>query len=350
MTYSLFRIGAGKVWHYRFQVAGVRIQRSTRLKVKGRAEKIAAKAYDDAIVRANGGQPVPTLRELIAAWLEVHRPIRSAAHIRSVQTFAKLHLYDLGDRPINTITTADIEAARNKHLETHKPASVNHWLRLMKLVTMWAVNRKTIPAMPWKVSMQQVQKSPRAVLPVDAAFAWFEAIDKVTRSAPGVATAVRLMFGLGLRESESASARWEWMDWERATYTPGITKGREAEPVPVPDWLVAYLTPLRQEQGLIASRRNGKQLPAGFSRGRIKAANKACSITGVTPHRLRGTFATLLSEDKVPVQTIQKVLRHKHPMTTMAYLEANLDTAARAQNRIGERIGFGRRKSGEPDA
>jgi len=348
MTYSLFRVGAGKVWHYRFQVAGVRIQRSTRLKAKGRAEKVAEKAYADAVVRANGGQSVPALRELIASWLEVHRLIRSAAHISSVETFARLHLYGLDDKPIAAITTADIELARNKHLETHKPASANHWLRLMKLITMWAVNRKIIPAMPWKVQMLKVQKRPRATLPVDAAFAWFEAIDKVTRSAPGVAIAVRLMFGLGLRESESASARWEWMDWERATYTPGITKGREAEPVPVPDWLAEYLAPLRRDQGLIATRANGAQLPAGFSRSRIKAANSACSITGVTPHRLRGTFATLLSENRVPVQTIQKVLRHKHPMTTMAYLEANLDIAAQAQNRIGDRIGFGRRKSGEP--
>lgn len=346
MTYSLFRIGA--VWHYRFQVAGVRVQRSTRLKAKGRADQVAAKAYDAAVVRANGGQPVPTLRELIVAWLEIHRPIRSASHIRSVETFARLHLYDLGDRSIGAITTSEIERARNKHLETRTPATANHWLRLMKLIGMWAVKRAILPALPWKVPMLKVQKRPRAILPLDAALTWFDAIDKVTKSAPGVATAVRLMFGLGLRESESASARWEWIDWQRATYTPGITKGREAEPVPVPDWLADYLAPQRREQGLIATRANGAQLPAGFSRGAMKAANSACSIKGITPHRLRGTFATLLSENRVPIQTIQKVLRHKHPMTTMAYLEPNLYTAAQAQNRIGERIGFGRRKSGEP--
>ena len=84
MTARLFRIGTSRTWHYRFQVAGVRVQRSTREMIKKRAEPIAAKAYQDAVVRANGGQPVPTLRELAAAWLEVHRPVASSAHIRSV--------------------------------------------------------------------------------------------------------------------------------------------------------------------------------------------------------------------------------------------------------------------------
>lgn len=347
MSVRVFRVGAGRVWHYRFQVAGARVQRSTRETSRKRAEKVAQKAFQDAVLRANGGQPVPTLRELIAGWLAIHRPVASGHHIRSVETFARLHLYNLGDKPIGAISTTDVELARNAHLESHKPSTANHWLRILKLLVMWAVKREIIPALPWKVQMLKVQKRPRAILPIGAARAWFDAIDEATARRPSVATAVRLMFGLGLRESESASARWEWIDWQRATYTPGITKGREAEPVPMPTWLLEHLAPLRRDEGLIAPRADGAQLPAGFSRSAMSAANGACSIKGITPHRLRGTFATLLSEDGTPIQTIQKVLRHKHPMTTMGYLEKNLETAALAQNRIGQKIGFGRRESGE---
>lgn len=347
MSVRLFRVGAGRAWHYRFQVAGVRVQRSTRETTKIRAKPIADKAYQDAVVRANGGQPVPTLSQMIAAWLEVHRPIRSEAHLDSIEGFAKLHLYDLGDKPIGSITTSDIELARNKHLTTHKPASANHWLRLMKLIAMWAVKRKVIPALPWKVQMLKVQKKPRAILPLADARAWFAAVDQASARQPAVGTAVRLMFGLGLRESEAASARWEWIDWERATYTPGITKGREAKPVPMADWLIAHLAPLRRESGLIAPRLDARQLPAGFSRNAMARANAACEVVGITPHRLRGTFATMLSEAGVPLQTIQEVMRHKHPMTTIGYLETNLDTAAKAVNEIGRKIGNVRRESGE---
>lgn len=349
MTVRLFRVGGGRAWHYRFQVAGLRIQRSTREKTKGRAEKVAQRAYDDAVVRANGGHPVPTLCELIASWIEVHRPIRSARHIGSVETFAKLHLYTLGEKPVNAITTSDIELARNAHLETHAPSSANHWLRLMKLIAMWAVKREIIPALPWKVQMLKVQRKPRSMLPIDVANTWFAAVDNAARTR-AVGTAVRLMFGLGLRESESSTARWEWIDWERATYTPGITKGREAKPVPMADWLIEHLAPLRRESGLIAARRDGRPLPAGFSRGAIHRANAACELVGITPHRLRGTFATMLSEAGVPLQTIQEVMRHKHPMTTIGYLEPNLDTAARAVNEIGRKLGNVRRESGETAA
>lgn len=344
MSYTVFK--EGKVWHYRFQVAGQRIQRSTRLTNKDRADDLAKRTYDAAVVRANGGEPVPTLAELAVAWLEVHRLTVSSAHSRSVDIFRRLHMYDLGEKPIGDITTEDVELARNEHLGDHKPASANHWLRIVKLLSMWAVDRKIIKVRPWKVAMMKVQKRPRSILPLDVTKIWFDAIDKATVRSPGAATAVRMMFGLGLRAGESTSARWEWIDWQRSTYTPGETKGREAEPVPMPSWLVDYLTPHRRDAGLIAPRKDGTPHPPGFARTAMRMANAVCMINGITPHRLRGTFATLLSEAGVPIQTIQKVMRHKSHLTTMGYLEKNLDTAASAQNNIGQKIGFARRESG----
>lgn len=344
MSYKLFK--EGKVWHYRFQVAGNRVQCSTRLKSWDRADELAKRAYDAAVVRANGGEPVPTLGELVIAWLDVHRLTASGAHYRSVDTFRRLHMYDLGKKPIGDITTDDIERARNEHLADHAPASANHWLRIIRLLSMWAVDRKILKTKPWKVAMLKVQKRPRSILPIDITKIWFAAIDQATVRSPGAGTAIRLMFGLGLREGESASARWEWIDWQRGTYTPGKTKGKEAEPVPMPSWLVDHLAPLRRDEGLIACRKDGSAFPAGFARTAMRIANATCSTRGITPHRLRGTFATLLSEAGVPIQTIQRVMRHKNHLTTMGYLEKNLETAALAQNEIGRKIGFERRESG----
>jgi integrase len=339
MGATLFKVG--KTWHYRFQVDGQRVQRSTRQTIKGRAEDIARQAYDAAVARANGGEPVPTLRQLASMWLNIHRPVASAHHTRSVETFARLHLYDLGERRIDDILTQHVELARIEHLKERKPATANHWLRILKLLTMWAVKRGILARCPWKVAMIKVQKRPRAVLPVDVAKRWLEEVDRAARATPGVGTAVRLMFGLGLREGESASARWEWIDWQRATYTPGITKGREAEPVPLPAWLREHLEPQRRVEGLIVCKADGQPFGPGFARNAMRQANAACKVNGITPHRLRGTFATLLSEAGVPIQTIQKVMRHKSYTTTMGYLEKNFDTAASAQNRIGEKVGFG---------
>ncbi len=158
------------------------------------------------------------------------------------------------------------------------------------------------------------------------------------------------MLFLGLRASEATSARWEWVDWERSTYTPGVTKGREAVPLSMPAWLVEYLTPLRKTEGLIAAKPDGTGFPSGFAREAMIAANVACSTEGITPHRLRGTIATLMSESGVPIQTIQAFLRHKSHLTTMSYLERNNDTVIRAQNDIASKIWEGWRESGAPPA
>lgn len=346
MSANVFKVEG--VWHYRFQVAGKRVQRSTRLKGRRAAEEVAQRAFDEAVVRANGGEPVPTLDELAHAWIVVHRPVASTAHIARVETFRRLHMYRLSEKRIDAITTADVEIARNEHLVDRRPATANHWLRILKLLTLWAVKRGIMVRSPWRVSALKVQKRPRAILRVDVASLWFDAVDGATSHSPSIGTAVRLMFGLGLREGECASARWEWVDWERSTYTPGITKGREAEPVPMPDWLREHLQPLRQVEGLMVAKSDGQSFAPGFARAAMRLANAACEVKGITPHRLRGTFATLLSEAGVPIQTIQRVMRHKSHSTTMNYLEKNLGQAARAQNEIGSIVGFRRRESGEP--
>jgi integrase/recombinase XerC len=174
----------------------------------------------------------------------------------------------------------------------------------VKLLTMWAVKRCMLAAMPWHLSMLKVQKRPRSILPLAAARTWFAAVDETTKHTSGIGAAVRLMFGLGLREGEAISARWEWIDWARKTYTPAITKGREAEPVPMASWLREHLEARWQPAGLIVAKPDGKSFASGFARQAIRRANDTCAIKGITPHRLRGTFATLMSGAGVLIQTV----------------------------------------------
>ncbi|MDQ1817325.1 tyrosine-type recombinase/integrase [Massilia sp. CCM 9210] len=342
MSSTLFKVG--KYYHYRFRLAGgARRQRTTHEVNHKRAHAIMSKAYADAVLLASGMQLVPTLEELIEQWEQLRAPIASKSHRRGIDVFKRRHLHGLGQLLISDLGTEIIEKARNAHLATRKPATANHWLRKLKLLVNWAVKRKIISKLPWDVPMLPVQKIPRATLPTNTTDDWLAEIDKATTRSPSVAIAVRLMYGLGLRESEAASACWEWIDWERRTFTPGITKGKEAVPVPMPRWLVAYLAPQRRPQGLIAPGKQGRALPDGFARYAMRRANAATSLTGITPHRLRGTCATLMSEEGTPIQTIQAIMRHKDPKTTMGYLEVNMDVASRAQDRIEDKIYSGRK-------
>jgi integrase len=339
MNYQLFKVAA--TWHYRFQIERKRTQRSTRETDRLRAEKVAERAYRQAALWSRGGKEIPTLRELVAQWIEIHAATASPSHVKVVETFGRLHLHELDDILIDELKTDLVERARVKHLETHAPVSANQWLKVLRLLCNWAVRRGVLPAMPFHVRALKVQKRPRAILPVALAQDWLAAIDKREGHRLCVRLAVRLMLGFGLRESETISARWEWFDMERRLYTPGRTKGREADPLPVPEWLFEYLVPLRLSSGLMIARGDGRPYPAGFTRNAMLQANKAVGAPHITPHRLRGTFATLLSESGVPVQDIQRALRHKMITTTAAYLETNMDHVAHGQARIAEKIGFG---------
>lgn len=345
MNYQLFKVG--KVWHYRFQINLARTQRSTRETIKHRAEAVAERAFRQARMWARGDEPIPTLCKLVDQWLAIHTPTVSRRHIEIVEAFGRLHLYDLGDVMIDELTTERVEAARLEHVKTHAPATTNLWLKLLRLVCNWAVRRKVIPAVPFTVKLLKVQKRPRAILSTMLAQKWLGEIDRIAGDRHGVAVAVRLMLALGLRESEALTARWEWLDWDRRLYTPGITKGREADPIPVPEWLADYLLPIRKPNGLIVVKRGGNGFASGCTRSAMLRANQACGTGHITAHRLRGTFATLLSEAGVPVQTIQKVMRHKSPLTTMAYLEVNLSRVVGAQASIAKRVGLG--SSDEPE-
>jgi integrase/recombinase XerC len=238
------------------------------------------------------------------------------------------------------LTTDMVEEARNEYLKDHAPASANQWLKVLRLLCSWAVRREVIPAVRFRVRALTVQKKPRAILSTSLAQQWLAAVDDHEGDRPAVRIATRLMLGCGLREIETITARWEWLDWERRVYVPGETKGREADPIPVPEWLIDYLLPLRQSSGLIVTRPNGKPCPSGFTRNAMLAANKSVGAGHVTAHRLRGTFATLMSEMGAPIQSIQRAMRHKSPLTTMAYLEVNMDFVAQAQQRIADKMGF----------
>lgn len=347
--FQLFR--KNRIWHYRYRVGGQRTQRSTGEKNRARAEEIAFNAYRrDRIVKEGGG-PVPTLAQLARTWLSVHEATASPSHLRAMTTFAGAHLYDLADLRIDRIRTAHVEEARNRHLADHSPASTNHWLRNLKLLFGWAVKRDLLERRPWRVRMQKVQKRPRALLPAEKTAGWLAAVDRVTARRPSIAAAVRLMLGLGLRESEALSARWEWIDWERRTYTPGVTKGREAEALDMPEWLSDYLSSWSPSpagrralggtrEGLITPSPSGNRYCAGATRRAIEKANQACGTPGVTPHRLRGTFATQLSEAGVPVQDIQRMLRHKDPVTTLGYLERDSGRSKSALEEIARKTGL----------
>lgn len=347
----------GDIWQFRFQIGKIRTQKSTGTKSKGEAEAMAWNAYTEAKERANGTY-MPTLGELRQDWLATHASEVSIGHWNNVNTWDS---HGLDAIKIDRLTTEVVELARGKHREgkgrtSEKRAdeTVAAWMRTINLLIGWAIRRNLLQAKPYHIALPRPQKKPKKILPVAKVKEWLVAVDSHARN-PQVGTAARLMVGLGLRESEALGARWEWIDWQERQYTPGRlvdgkfkTKGKEAKPVDMPDWLFDFLLELRGDTprlGLIMPWKkleDGTEVPhpANFTRASMRAAGKDTGAPGVTAHRLRGTWITQLLRLGTPLAEVQEMARHRNKETTLGYYELSSEVRREAQKKLAKEMGL----------
>jgi integrase len=343
-------IPRGGRWHFRFQLDDKRKMRTTRepLKNKAKAEQVAMDAYEAAKLRSRGEEPEPMLREAVQLWVQANALMKSPSHIQNVENFGRLHLYHLADLKLTQISTALVEDARRIFMETHKTSSANQWVTYLRLVFHWAVRRKMIRSLPFEVKEVKVRRSRKPLLPRDKVSDWLAEVDALTEHEPGLGLVIRLEIGVGLRGGEARQARWEWLDLEHGTYTPGQTKGGEAWARPVPEWLLSQLRPVAKPFGWMAPSLAGANLSLGRVQRIINAACEAVGIPRFTAHRLRATYATWLADEGVPLHTVQAALGHKDIKTTAGYLEVDMRGVAEAQKRLALKTGIGGIRSGKP--
>lgn len=337
MGYTLKRING--IYHARWHFPDEKpCQRTTHQRLRPRAVIEADRIYAAAEAEWKGRRPTPTLRELAEVWLKEHKDL-SQHYRRSVETFQRRHLYDLGDLSIRALDSKVVKAAFDEHSKGRTYDSAMAWYRILTALVLWAVGEKMLEAKPWKLKLAKVQKQPHQTLPKAKVRMWFEAVDRASAGHPHVGLAVRLWYGLGLRHMEAFTARWEWVDWERRLYTPGQTKNRKAQSLKIPRWLLAYLLPLRKARGLIMPGKDGRPHAYGYCRKAMEAANTKCETPGITPHRLRGSLATHLS-GLLPLQTLQNRMRHDDPKTTLIYTEREDQLVDDAQEKLAQEIGL----------
>lgn len=351
---ELFKVG--KIWHYRFQAEGIpRQQRTTGCSVKGEAEAVAWKAYEEAKIRSRGNEPAPTLKQLVGRWLDSHparvsedsRGVVSLGHWKNVEMFGRLWIEDLKDVKVDRLTTELVMLARKQFQEGRAQKSANNWLQTLNLLGNWARECKLLPPMeplPWTVEFIPIKKVKRPIVPVARMKEFLEAFDEQCQVL-GARVAVRLMLGLGLRAGEALGMRREWWDWERGTYTPGDTKGGEADPIAAPQWLVAYLKATVGTQAgmglLIPNPKTGKAYRKdSFMRRYLPRACEKLDLQRITQHRLRGSWVTNLLRSGTPPSEVQKGARHAELETTMGYYEDDLQVLRDHQEKMAKQAGL----------
>jgi len=144
-----------------------------------------------------------------------------------------------------------------------------------------------------------------------------------------------LAYSCGLRSEELLTLRTDSIDFDDEVIRV-LGKGSKHRLVPVGEparqAVEAYLA--RSRPGLLSDpaektlflSRNGKPLSASdLTRRLAKRVTDTASLSGVSPHVLRHSFATHLLEGGADLRTIQELLGHASISTTQVY--THLDAA-----------------------
>ncbi|WLT30668.1 tyrosine-type recombinase/integrase [Geothrix sp. PMB-07] len=336
----------GEIWYYKFEFKSETYHGSTRCTswrdAKAFLEALKTDLRDKAKRGALSPLSLPSLDQIHDDWLESVKPIFSERHLKSFDSWWRLHIQpQLGKLPLNKLTTDVVEKVRAKYItDGGSKGGSNSLLKVLKTIVRHAIKRRIIVALPYEVEALQVQRNPRPVLPAEIIGKFLSEIDRSRN--PNVCGIIRLMVGLGLRESEALAARWEHLDLRAQTYRPAKTKSGKSPVLPVPDWLAAYLKPLKAKkiEGWMFPSEDGEPHRFGYTRKAIDRAGRKVGIADLSPHRLRATFATLHVEAGTALPKVQRMLGHSDIKTTMIYVEDSLVGLREAAAAVAKSMGF----------
>lgn len=333
----------GRYWHYIISANGQRAHGSTRATDLVTARKVLEDKrralLDGQLVRPSR---VVTVNALVQEWLQTNRATFSKGHLVSAECALRRWVVPvIGSLPVSKVTTGHVMELRARMLEAKCSGTyANNTLKTIKAVFNFGVRLRHLQEIPFQVGKLRVQRKPRAIVPAERLQEFLAAVDRSVKN-PHIPVIVRVMVGLGLRESEALGMRWEWFDPIQRTYVVGKAKGKEARVLPVPDWLwnsIQAMPKTLSEYVFPAS--DGQPHRAQFCKKVLQRVCVELGLGNVTQHRLRASFASLHAEAGTPLPDIQGLLGHKNVATTMIYVETSMAARKRAQDALSLKLGL----------
>jgi len=322
--------------------------------LKKETDKWAEEAFDLP-------REAPTLQKTLNEWKAAMKGSVTDRHISDVENQILLHCEPVLGLRLDQIRNAQVDALRVAFLEgkrtgngwkTERPRTKGGWntvQKYLKLLFRWAMEKQHwISRIPWTYEKLKVQKTRKSVVWPEQVQAFLAGVDarKARSKDNHPAIAVRLMLGLGIREDEALTARWEWIDWRNQIYIPGKTKNRNTRIIDIPGWLRDFLEAFHErkdkpDEGLLLNiLTTGNAHTKEFTSKAIKAGGIAIKTPGLTPHAMRRSFATGHWEIGTDMSQIQQMLGHDDPTTTMKYIEMRPKGQADAQEKVALAQGF----------
>ncbi|MBK7823643.1 tyrosine-type recombinase/integrase [Nannocystis sp.] len=290
-----------------------------------------------------------TLREFAERFIEDHikpylKPVPAG---RYQSTLRRIILPALGDRPLDEITTTEIQRLHNSLRDT--PCAANHVRCVLccmySKADHWGLTTRRNPV---KNVSRFRENSVERYLSADER----ERLDQVLRHAATVRRgrtgylgqeavwAIRLLALTGMRKDEIRNLTWPQVDWQRSMLRLPDSKTGKRDVV-VSDEVMDLLRTIaaaksNPRQGLVVCSRNHRKLHS--LGGTWLVVRRLADLGDMRLHDLRHSVASDAIMDGVPLEIVGKMLGHRNYTTTQRYAHI-ADTVLRdAVNRASKKI------------
>lgn len=240
---------------------------------------------------------------------------------------------------VPSITTADVRHYLSECKRAgHKNTTVGNVRRILNCFFEWCVQEMIITVNPVKrISAIKQEKSPRKSMKRIELEYLRNACDSLRDKS-----LVDFLYSTGVRVTECCEARIDHIDWERKTILIEHGKGDvtrltylnpEAEVS-----LRSYLDSRTDDSPYIFTRVHGSTVSPLNAKTVQNAIDRIVTASGrafsvhITPHVFRHTIATVLLQNGMPVEQVQRFLGHANINTTMIYADVHDDDVRRSHS------------------
>jgi integrase len=321
----------GKVWHYRIQVNGRQVRRSTKTEDR----KLAKRIYDKIKGQVAEGKwfdKLPgeekTFKEMMDRYRTEYLPLKS--HPKKYESLISSLTSFFESYRVSEITPSLI--SQYKTQRRHVKVALNRELSLLK-------SAFNIALREW----QWVKENPvgRVKLekenPGRVRYLSNEEFDKLLNECPDwLKPIVMVARHTGLRKENILSLTWPQVDLFRRLITIDHTKNNERLSIPLNETLMGLFKQLSRirhiNSAYVFSKPDGNRYR--FIHNEFRKIVKDAGITDFKFHDLRHCFASALVQKGVELYQVQKLLGHRSNAMTQRYAHLSPEHLRDAVNKL----------------
>lgn len=244
----------------------------------------------------------------------------------------------VGTKEPKNLVPLDIDRLTRKGLKGKSPQTVKLTLALLRRIVNFGISKQVCEPIKFRIDMPKVNNIVIEDLSPDQMKALIKAMDE--DPAKEAAAVMKIALFSGMRRSEILGLQWSDIDKDRGFIHIRNPKGGQDATIPLNESVRGVLDTITEgESPFVFPGKEGKK-----KHDIRRIANRIKKAAGLPAkfrplHGLRHVFASnLASSGEVDLYTLQRLLTHKDPKTTMRYAHLRDEALRRASNLAGDII------------